>query len=512
MSRAEPQSSGPKVAAPRRGAAGAGRIRANRGGYRGLLLLAALCAPLLIGAAPPAPAGASGHWEGTIDIPGTALQVKVDLTVTAGAWSGSIDIPAQNAKGLPLEDVTAAGGQVHFLIRGVPGAPAFDGSLAAGEIRGTFRQGGASFPFHLGREPLVPPRRPQEPRPPFPYEQREAAYDNGTIHLAGTLTLPPGPGPFPAALLITGSGAQDRDEQVMGHRPFLVIADHLTRAGIAVLRVDDRGVGGSTGDNDSSTEDDFVSDVLAGVRFLAAQPRIDQRRIGLIGHSEGGTIAPLAAGRAPRTAGVAFLVLLAGTGLPGDEIVMRQTEWLLRAAGAPAAVREERLASERQILDLIRAERDPAKLRDRLRPLVEAGLATGLPEEQAANGGSGDAMVRHALRILVSPWYRSFVGYDPRPVLRQVRVPVLALGGDRDFQVPAAENLAAIAAALREDGDRDVTVRVLPGLNHLFQHAVSGGMEEYSAIEETFAPEALDIMTRWILDRFSVTPTPAAVH
>jgi uncharacterized protein len=355
----------------------------------------------------------------------------------------------------------------------------------------------------------APPRspRPQEPSPPFPYVQREASYDSGAVHLAGTLTLPPGSGPFPAVVLINGSGAQNRDEEIFGHRPFLVIADRLTRAGIAVLRADDRGVGGSSGDNDSSTDDDFAADALAGLRYLAAQPEIAAGRIGLLGHSQGGLVAPLAASRSPA---VAFLVLLAAPGLPVEEIVMSQTEWLLRQANAPARVLRRRLDLERRILDLVRTEPDAGKLRAELPPLLQEGLDDASPAERTALGDAAETFVARSVRTLTSNWFRSFLRSDPRPVLRQVHVPVLALGGDKDFQVAAAANLGAIESALAGGGDRDVTVRLLPGLNHLFQHATTGGMDEYGALAETFSPAVLDIITHWILDRFAVGPGAAA--
>lgn len=352
----------------------------------------------------------------------------------------------------------------------------------------------------------LPPERPQDPAPPYPYVQREARYPSGAVQLAGTLTVPPGRGPFPAVLLLTGSGAHDRDEEILHHRPFLVLADHLTRAGIAVLRVDDRGVGGSSGAKETATTDDLAADALAGVRWLAAQPEVAASRIGLLGHSEGGVVAPIAAGRSPGSPGspaVAFLVLLAAPGLPGDQIVMEQTEWLLRHAGVPPEVLARRLDLERRILDLVRGESDTTALRAKLRPLVQEGLDGAAPAERTALGDDAAHFVERSVRTLTSPAYVSFLRTDPRPFLRRVRVSVLALGGDRDFQVPAAANLQAIEAALRQAGDRDVTVRLLPGLNHLFQHATTGGMEEYGAITETLAPEALDIVTHWIVDRFA---------
>src|SRR5712691_5734789 len=227
---------------------------------------------------------------------------------------------------------------------------AYEGQLAAGgaQIAGEWKQNGASLPLTLTRAGKLPVlRRPQEPKKPYPYREEEVAYDNkqGHSHLVGTLTLPRSGGPFPAALLITGSGQQDRDEALMGHRPFLVLADYLTRRGIAVLRVDDRGVGGSTGEVARATTEDFAGDVLAGVAYLKTRKEIDPKRIGLIGHSEGGVIAPLCAAR---SRDVAFMVMLAGTGLPGEEILYRQGELILKAMGAsPAVVTQQRMAQER---------------------------------------------------------------------------------------------------------------------------------------------------------------------
>ncbi|HEY4590287.1 MAG TPA: alpha/beta hydrolase, partial [Thermoanaerobaculia bacterium] len=205
------------------------------------------------------PAAAGGHWEGEINLPqNQVLQLKVDLEEASGAWKGTVDIPSQGAKGLPLEQIAVQGSKVRFVIAGVPGAPTFDGALENGEIRGAFTQGGGSATFRLGRQAIELVRRPQEPKPPFPYTAEEVTYKNGGVTLAGTLTIPPGDGPFPAVVLITGSGPQDRDETVMGHKPFLILSDYLSRHGVAVLRADDRGVGGSTGSTSGSTTADFA--------------------------------------------------------------------------------------------------------------------------------------------------------------------------------------------------------------------------------------------------------------
>jgi hypothetical protein len=282
-----------------------------------------------------------GHWEGAIILPTGELQIKVDLSRQGDQVSGTIDIPQQGAAGLPLAGIEIDGSAITFAIKGVPGDPTFKGKLSDGAITGDFVQGGGSFEFKLGRDAVEPPKRPQEPKPPFPYDEDEVSYTNGEITLAGTLTLPRTENRVPAALLITGSGAQDRNEALLGHKPFLVIADHLTRAGIAVLRVDDRGVGGSTGDVTQSTTADFATDVIAGVKFLKNHDRIDPKKIGVIGHSEGGLVGPLAASR---SRDIAYVVMLAGTGVPGSEILPLQLELIARAEG----LSEEAIAKQRE--------------------------------------------------------------------------------------------------------------------------------------------------------------------
>ena len=274
----------------------------------------------------------SGHWEGEIKAPGADLQVMVDLEQADGGWIGTIDIPAQGAKGLKLQDIEVEGSAARFTISGVPGEPTFDGTLAGDELTGKFKQGPAALDFRLGREAVERPRRPQEPTEPFPYDVEEVTYSNGDVTLAATITTPKGPGPFPGAVLITGSGAQDRDETLLGHKPFLVLADHLTRNGIAVLRADDRGVGGSTGDPMVATSEDYATDALASLEFLRSRSNVAKARVGLIGHSEGGMIAPMVASRSDAPA---FAVLLAGTGVSGAEILSLQQRLILKANGAP---------------------------------------------------------------------------------------------------------------------------------------------------------------------------------
>lgn len=461
-----------------------------------LPLLALLASPL-----PAADPPVSGSWQGAIELPnrGGELRVIVDLEQEGGSWNGYIDIPAQGARELPLERIAVDGSRVRFSIAGVPGAPTFDGTVAGDEIRGTFTQGGVSMPFRLARGAGEPLRRPQDPQPPFPYSAEEVSYRNGGVELAGTLTTPAGPGPFPAVLLVTGSGAQDRDESLMGHRPFLVLADHLSRNGIAVLRADDRGVGGSSGSVSASTTADFAADALAGLRFLRSRPRIAPDRMGILGHGEGAIVAPLAASQSPD---VAFVVLLAGTGVPGREVLPRQIELMARAAGAPEDQIRTQLDWFRRLAAALRDERDPAALTAALRELARAHASAQSEQELKAMGGV-EALIENEVQEVGSPWFRYFLDHDPRPALRKLKAPVLALNGALDLQVPADQNLPEIEKALKEAGNPDVTLRNLPGLNHLFQPARTGSPGEYGLIDTTIDPAVLDLVTRWIQQRFA---------
>jgi pimeloyl-ACP methyl ester carboxylesterase len=278
----------------------------------------------------------------------------------------------------------------------------------------------------------------------------------------------------------------------MGHKPFLVLADHLTRAGIAVLRVDDRGVGGSSGSVSEATSQDFAGDVLAGVAFLKSRPRIDAKRIGLIGHSEGGIIAPIAASR---SGDIAFVVMLAGTGVPGDEVLRHQMSRIARASGMDEGKLRTILDEQDKLLSLVEAGADDKAVREQLRKLLSAQLG------EAASGSMLEDGVNQAMLQMGSPWFRFFLQYDPRAALRNVRVPVLVLNGELDLQVDPAQNVPEIRKALEEAGNKEYTVTVLPGLNHLFQKAGTGSPLEYDAIEETMNPAALDAVREWILAR-----------
>lgn len=434
--------------------------------------------------------GVEGAWVGTLDAAGTELRLVFHIErADSGDLSGTMDSPDQGAYGLRLTTVTEEAGAVVFAIASLGGEYTGRMSEDGAAIDGQWAQGGMSIPLDLERTDSadLTPERPQEPKPPFPYEAVEVAFDNpdAGIRLAGTLTIPSGDGPHPSVALITGSGPQDRDESVFGHRPFLVLADYLTRRGIAVLRYDDRGIGESTGDFGSATTPDFASDALAAVAYLKTRPEIDPERIGLLGHSEGAIVVPIAANRSED---VAFAVLLAGTGVNGRELLVMQAKAINRAAGLNEAVVEQRSTVQTRLLDVVATATDDSVAAQQARKiLAEAGL-TG----EAADG---------QVQALLSPWMRHFLVYDPLPELRQLSIPVLALNGAKDTQVPAAENLGPVEDALREGGNTDVTAEVLPGLNHLFQTAETGSPTEYAGIEETMSPAALEIIGDWVAQR-----------
>ena len=435
-----------------------------------------------------------GHWEGHIEIPGQPLAVKVDLTLEDTDWQGTIDIPAQGAEGLPLSEISveANGGtlRVKFSIQDVPGHPTFNGNLQAGAISGTFSQGGATFGFRLSREAVPDLARPQEPKPPFPYHAEEVVYQNGTVQLTGTLTVPQGKGPFPTALLISGSGLQDRDQTIFGHKPFWVLADHLSRTGIAVLRVDDPGIGKSTAHPNPATTADFATDVAAGVAFLNQDDRTGP--VGLIGHSEGGAVASIVASRRDD---LAFVVLMAAPGVPGTELLRKQNERILEGVGAAPAPKRRLLTLLDTLFTTLTSDMTETERRQHVSEIVRQQLEiTGIPRVE-----QNEAQIQAAVEQAISPWMRYFLTFDPRPALEAIRVPVLALNGELDVQVDVDQNLTAIAAALKKGGNPDVTTHRLPKHNHLFQHAETGLINEYANIEETLSPEVLDLIRDWIL-------------
>jgi uncharacterized protein len=471
--------------------------------------------PLLIAllfaaaAAQPNPLGA---WHGALGPGVIDLEIRVTIAAddTGAGLSGTIDIPAQGLTGFPLAEFALDGSEIAFVMPGVPGDPAFAGVIDGDRIEGTFTQSGQPLPFFLERGAEAAALRPQEPLPPFPYDEQEVAYASGDVTLAGTLTLPPGDARVPALLLITGSGAQDRNEEILGHKPFLVIADHLTRAGYAVLRVDDRGVGGSTGDDASATYDELLGDVLAGVALLRDHPRVDPDSVGLLGHSQGGFLAPAAALAAD--GGVAFTILMAGPAVDGFATLVAQNERVIevaiRAADPTvsdedvAAVVASQIAFLEALNPLLQAE-DVDGARALVRERVETELAA-LPAEQRPDDATIEAMIAANQEGVVAPAFRAFLAFDPQPYLRRLTVPTLAFFGGLDVQVPAEQSEGPMREALAAAGNPDATVITFPGLNHLMQPATTGNVDEYGAIDVTIDPIVLETISEWLQERFPV--------
>jgi X-Pro dipeptidyl-peptidase (S15 family). len=431
-----------------------------------------------------------GAWQGTLEAGQRKLHLQFHFKSNdKGEWSGTLDSLDQGANGIPLSAVRLNGNTVVVELAAIGGK--YEGMLSPdGKRSGARGRQGQPIPLVLQRstEKQVAKLRPQEPVKPYPYREEEVSYPNpkaADVRLAGTLTLPrEGKGPYPAVLLITGSGPQDRDEAIMGHKPFLVLADYLTRRGIAVLRVDDRGTAKSTGSFSGATTADFATDAEAGISFLKARPDIDKSKIGLLGHSEGGIIAPMIAAR---STGVAFIVMMAGLGVGGESMLLAQGAGL----AGPKTVEFQKKA-----FAVLKTEKDAEAARSRL---------TALLDEMAGPNAMPEAMKRQTLDMILSGWFRGLLAYDPAPVLRKVKCPVLAINGEKDVQVDARTNLPGIRSALAAGGNRDVTIVQFPNLNHLFQTAETGNVSEYGNIEETISPVVLQTIADWIRKKTGLT-------
>ncbi|MFZ1683996.1 MAG: alpha/beta fold hydrolase [Candidatus Zixiibacteriota bacterium] len=441
----------------------------------------------------------TGLWIGTLAASGLELRLIVHLNVdSTGKLTASFDSPDQGPKNIPFDSATFAAG--HVRLTSTNNGAVYNADLSADKatLSGTWAQSGMTFPLGLKKTDKAPEvNRPQEPKEPFPYDQREVSYENkeAAITIAGTLTIPRTQGPHPAVLLITGSGPQDRDESLMEHRPFAVLADYLTRRGIAVLRCDDRGIGKSTGKFATATTRDFADDAAAGVAFLKADKDIDPNRIGLIGHSEGGIIAPMVASE---SRDVSFIVLMAGTGESGVKILLDQSAMIARASGISEEVIELDAKIKRQVFSLASNDTDSATAVKEIFEAVAKSM-TSVPDSLQAALDYTPHSMSASVNQLLSPWFRYFLRYDPVPALEKVHCPVLAINGEKDMQVPPKENLAAIEQALKKGGNKDYTAKELAGLNHLFQTAPTGAPSEYGKIEETISPIALATIGDWIV-------------
>jgi fermentation-respiration switch protein FrsA (DUF1100 family) len=439
----------------------------------------------------------TGEWNGALKVQGTQLRLVFTITKTETGVSSTMDSPDQGAKGIPTTTTTFKNSILKISIANAK--IEYQGTLGNDNIIvGTFKQGGQSFPMNLSKKAIEKEKlvRPQEPIKPFSYYAEDITFENkkAGIRLAGTLTLPQKEGVFPVVILISGSGPQNRDEELLGHKPFLVLADYLTKNGIAVLRYDDRGIALSKGDFKTATTADFATDVEASIDYLKTRKEINRKKIGLIGHSEGGIIAPMVASKSPD---VAFIVLLAGTGIQGDQLLLLQQKLIGKVSGVSE---EDLLKSEltnRKVFDIVNQSNSLEQLKTDLTNYLKQTLKDD-PNAEKPEGMSDDDFIKLQVNQIANPWMQYFIKYDPAPALEKVKCPVLALNGEKDLQVPPKENLEAIKKALATGGNKKVTTKELPNLNHLFQECKTGSPNEYATIEETFSPTALTEILKWI--------------
>lgn len=436
----------------------------------------------------------TGKWNGILNVQGMQIPLIFNIEKGDKGYNGTFDSPKQGAKDLPFTSVTIEDKTLRLDATNI--GAFYKGELMGDSIVGTWNQGGASLPLNLSRNEVKESKvnRPQEPQGVLPYKAEEVKFTNKKdgITLAGTLTIPKdGKKQHPAVILISGSGPQNRDEEVFGHKTFLVLADHLTKNGIAVLRYDDRGTAKSEGNFTSTTTANFATDVLSAVEYLKSREEVNQEKIGLIGHSEGGIIAPMVANR---TKDVSYLVILAGTGVPGKDISLFQSKNLSTLEGEN---KEAFYAYNKELIEIASSNLSIEEKRKKMLTLSENSreiLKKVVPE-----GTNIDNFITQQIASTLSPWTQYFLTYDPAKEFEKVKIPVLSLNGSKDVQVDATINQNAIRKALKKSGNKQYTVKELEGLNHMFQEAETGSIMEYGKIEQTFSPVALNEVSEWIL-------------
>jgi hypothetical protein len=445
-----------------------------------------------------------GKWEGVLTIQKMSLKLAFNVRDTNTGYSATMDSPDQGAFDIPVTTTEFQNPQVRFFIKNA--GIDFNGQLNGDSITGTFKQSNMEFPLKLYRMKDVfesEKTRPQEPDltnpEKLPYRQEAVTINNtsANVQLSGTLTIPKTGSNFPAVILISGSGAQDRNEELMGHKPFMVIADYFSKNGIAVLRYDDRGYAESTGDFNTATTADFATDAAAAVQFLKTRTEINPKKIGLAGHSEGGVIAPMVA---TENKDVAFIILMAGTGIKGDSILMIQIRHAAKEEGKSEAEFKAFETPYRKILNLLATPKASSDIKDDIKKHVIEMMSADSVAIKMSQEDLEKTIDQVVEQMSSSKWMRYFVTYDPAPALTKVKCPVLAINGDKDIQVPSAINLNAIGNALKQGGNKHYTLKEFKGKNHLFQTCTTGSISEYSQIKETFSREVMQFMLQWILN------------
>lgn len=469
--------------------------------YRRFFVFLLLLGLPLLGLAGPKPKAAEsplgGQWRGSLKVPGGTWElVFTIIPLSNGTLYATLDVPKQKISRMPVK--TELKGQ-DVTLRIEEAASKFSGKLAADgkHITGTWTQPALTGPLTLERS-SGPTIDAATFKPALPYREEEVVIPNkvAKLRLTGTLTMPQGKGPFPAVVLVSDSGPQDRNVVVDNYRMFNIMADYLTRRGVAVLRYDDRGVGKSTGNYQQATTADLVSDAQAAMGFLRAHYKVNKTQVGMVGHGEGANVALLAAAdkNAPN-----FLVSLAGYGLSGPEVLKRQQVEIMRLIGANTQQVTSALQLHEQMLGIIRQTPN--------NNLARAKVAAML---RISNADIDFTMVQARATQLTSPWYRFFIDFDPQVKLGQVKCPVLALNGSADLLVAASKNLPTLQKGLRASGNRNVEIHKLPGVNHWFQTAPSDWPLVNGQVQPTFSPKALALIHGWVAQNSAPVPAPAA--
>lgn len=440
-----------------------------------------------------------GTWYGSLEVQKTKLPLVFHIVKSDNQFTATMDSPNQGAKGIPISSTTIINNELKLEISSA--GIMYEGTLKNGQlISGTFNQAGKSFPLDLTQaspENKIQ-KKPQEPIKPYPYYSENIAFENydDNITLAGTLTFPKKGNNFPAVILISGSGPQNRDEEILGHKPFLVLADYLTRKGIAVLRYDDRGTAKSTGNFATSTSWDLARDAKAAFNYLSTRNEINKEIIGMIGHSEGGVIAPLVASDNPN---INFIVLLAGPGIRGYELLLQQQKLIAEASGISRIKIEQNSDVYKGAFNILLKNKSTEEERVELTQYFKR-LFNDMPINYKPGGINDEDYIEMQVSQLTSPWMNYFIKYNPGPILTKVKCPVLALNGEKDLQVAPKANLEAIENAVKGGGNTKITVTELANLNHLFQECNTGLPGEYGTIQQTFSPLALETISKWILE------------
>lgn len=439
----------------------------------------------------------TGQWYGLLSVQGISMRLVFNVSREGDIYTSTLDSPDQKVSGIPVEATSFDGTSVKFTMTKI--LAEYTGKLEnTGNFNGTFSQRGQNFPMILSREKIEKKenKRPQEPFPPFAYYTEDVKFKNEKekVTLAGTLTLPKKEGKFPVVILISGSGPQNRDEELMGHKPFLVLADYLTKNGIGVLRYDDRGTNESEGKFSECNSINFANDVEAAIKYLQTRTEVDKKKIGLIGHSEGGLIAPMVASK---NKNVAFIVLMAGPGISGGDILLMQQQLIGKSNGVSDKDLEETKRINTEAYKIIRTSKDEKDAKALLGKYYKTTIDE-LPAEEKPTAEDEERIISEQVNQLTGKWFYYFIKYDPYKSLVKTKCPVLALNGSKDLQVPPKENLASIKKAMEEGKNKNFTINELENLNHLFQECETGSPGEYASIEQTISPKALTTIASWI--------------